>query len=384
MQAQFVSQQKPTKQPLDSVQLNKLSDDDILIRTQRLVQKERELVTAILHHLTEVERRKLYSDLGYKSLFDYAVKELGYSEGQAGRRLQAMRLLSELPQEEKKEVELKIESGALNLTTICQAQSFFNEIKKATPENGFNFEQKLEVLRELEHKTVRQGQVVLLQKMESSGGGIPLPKEKERWLSAEHSELRLVIGAELRNKMDEVRALLGPKAIGLSWAELIEEMARLSLDALKDKKFGKRRHLNMTLSSNLSEPSSPAGASARGDALARGTAPTTETAFGAPAQTSLKAGVKEKVTPAPYKEGVKKNGVRSLSKSKRHRIWQRDGGACVKCGAKAALHVDHIIPVALGGSCEEQNLRLLCFNCNVREGIRHFGMEKMKRTIIQR
>lgn len=100
--------------------LTHLKDQELLTRTKQLVQQERLLLTQVLHHLREVERRKLFCDLGYQSLFEYAIKELHYSEGQAGRRIQAMRLIKELP-----EVEEKIKTGALSLSNIAQAQSYF-------------------------------------------------------------------------------------------------------------------------------------------------------------------------------------------------------------------------------------------------------------------
>ena len=311
-----------------------LSDRELLRQTQELVQKERALLSEILQHLKEVERRKLYSDLGYGSLFEYCLRELKYSEGQAGRRIQAMKLLRDLPQSEQQEVEKKIESGALNLSNICQAQSFFNQVEKSTPNRGLNIEQKLDVLKELEHRSARQGQAALLQKMQSAGLGASIPKERARVLSPDHSELRLVLSAELLAQLQEVRGLLGPKAIGMSWGELIEEMAKLSLTALKDKKFGKRR-------------GAQSGASIAGT----------------------------QSTPT-----LIKTKPRSISKGKRYRVWERDGGACVQCGGKENLQVDHIVPVAFGGGCEEENLRLLCFNCNVRQGIKDFGANKMKRA----
>ena len=114
--------------------LNKLSDRELLIKTQSLVKREREILTEILHHLKEVHRRRLYSDLGYKSLFDYAVKELSYSEGQAGRRVQAMKLIMEFPT-----VEEKIATGKLSLSNICQAQSYFREHRKQGRQPTLNF-----------------------------------------------------------------------------------------------------------------------------------------------------------------------------------------------------------------------------------------------------
>ncbi len=53
-----------------------LKDQELLNCTKTLVEKERQMLTEILYHLREVERRKLFCDLGYQSLFEYGVKEL--------------------------------------------------------------------------------------------------------------------------------------------------------------------------------------------------------------------------------------------------------------------------------------------------------------------
>lgn len=103
--------------------LTHLTDNTLLNDTKKLVHQERVISTKILHHLKEVERRRLYSELGYSSLFTYAVKELGLSEGSAARRIDAARLLADLPQ-----IEEKIHKGELNITNVsAAAQAFKNE-----------------------------------------------------------------------------------------------------------------------------------------------------------------------------------------------------------------------------------------------------------------
>jgi 5-methylcytosine-specific restriction endonuclease McrA len=68
----------------------------------------------------------------------------------------------------------------------------------------------------------------------------------------------------------------------------------------------------------------------------------------------------------------------------RPRIWERDQGRCQGpyCHAQppwslalAAAHVDHIRPLARGGSNADDNLRVLCRRCHVlRADHAHQGM----------
>jgi len=59
---------------------------------------------------------------------------------------------------------------------------------------------------------------------------------------------------------------------------------------------------------------------------------------------------------------------RRIPEEVRQFVWERDGGACVSCGATAELQFDHVIPVALGGGGDEANLQILCGPCNRRKG----------------
>jgi 5-methylcytosine-specific restriction endonuclease McrA len=49
------------------------------------------------------------------------------------------------------------------------------------------------------------------------------------------------------------------------------------------------------------------------------------------------------------------------------------GGRCAYCrkSVKRAFHVDHIMPLALGGSNVRANLQVLCASCNSKKGKRH-------------
>lgn len=64
----------------------------------------------------------------------------------------------------------------------------------------------------------------------------------------------------------------------------------------------------------------------------------------------------------------------SVSRRLRFEILKRDGYACRYCGATApdvVLHVDHVVPVALGGGDEPNNLVTACADCNAGKASTH-------------
>ncbi|MFJ8699451.1 HNH endonuclease [Streptomyces ardesiacus] len=52
---------------------------------------------------------------------------------------------------------------------------------------------------------------------------------------------------------------------------------------------------------------------------------------------------------------------------RRTRVLARDRFTCQRCGAREHLEVDHIVPVARGGSWELENLWVLCRSCHRRK-----------------
>lgn len=319
--------------------LNKLTDQALHLMLKDLVGRERILLTEVLGHLQEVERRRLYSDYRRSSLFDYAVSELGYSEDQAHRRIQAMRLMKVVP-----EIKDKLSTGALSLTNAAKAQSLFRKASKSSVMKPMNKKKQLAVIETIENKSTREAERELLKFQPCD----ILPADNLKALSPDHSELRVVVSQDTLDKLEEVRALLGPKGIDLSHDELLQLMADTAVAKLKEKRFGKRRvqrglcesnEVDTRVDDKKSSPSELLGAQ----------------------QVNVKA----------YKN------QRYLSAALKHAVWQRDGGQCCKCSSLRNLQYDHIQPIGLGGRSELDNIRLLCFSCNQRAGMRVYGMQSM-------
>lgn len=59
---------------------------------------------------------------------------------------------------------------------------------------------------------------------------------------------------------------------------------------------------------------------------------------------------------------------RVIPSSVKIKVWRRDRGRCVTCGARDNLHYDHIIPYSRGGSSlVAENVQLLCARHNLEK-----------------
>src|SRR5579885_382847 len=332
-----------------------LSDQALLEKTRTLVREERELTTRILHHLREVERRRLFVDLGYPSLFEYAVGDLHYSEASAQRRISAMRLLKELP-----ELEEKIEEGSLSLSVLSQAQRFFRQ--EAKLEKPLDVESKREVLQVLEGKSSREAEKELLSR---SSEPVALRPESIRPVSETHSELRFTATKETLEQLERIKGLLGHTHSELSLSELIALMAKITLEKLDPAREPKRRGAVQSQREEISTSDEKL----RPETPALEGAPARERSADAAASTQASQLVS---TQKPTERR------RYVQAQLRREVWRRAKGKCENCGSFHRLQVDHIRPLAKGGTSIKENLRLLCFHCNQRQADLMLGPRRME------
>jgi hypothetical protein len=307
--------------------LARLTNEELLQSTELAAQNEREATTRLLHHLCELQRRRLFALSGCSSLFDYCVRVLKMSEPQAARRVNAARMLKEFP-----EIEEKIQSGALSLTAVSQAQVFFR--KEATASR----KEKAGILRELENQPSRKAEKILLS--HSAHPEVP-KKERVRAVTETLSELRLTLDQETMDDLDRLREIWSHRMPGASVAELVKAMAAYC-----------RQKLDPDLRAEPKRRSS-----ARAQVPAPASAP----------------------TPAPELG-------RSIPGRLRRAVWKRDKGCCTyrdpetlrHCGSRYQLEIDHITPFARGGKTTAENLRLRCHAHNQWHAIEAYGPGVMK------
>ncbi|MDE0222254.1 MAG: hypothetical protein OXJ90_23520, partial [Spirochaetaceae bacterium] len=115
----------PAARPPITSTIGVLSDRELLRQTSTLVRHERHLQGAIIDHLAEIEARQLFLRRGCSSLFDYAVRELGYSDAAAGRRIGAVRLCADQPGARE-----RLRDGSLTLSAAAELQWAFDRQRR--------------------------------------------------------------------------------------------------------------------------------------------------------------------------------------------------------------------------------------------------------------
>jgi hypothetical protein len=169
---------------------------DIVQRLKDLVAEERKITAEVIRLLLQIEDEKIFAQMGYPSLFDFCVNELGYSDGAAYRRVSAMRLF----RRDDRCAE-KIESGELSLSNAAKVET---------------------TLRQAERLNVEVNQTKLFEAVLGATSR-DAEKEIERVLPGEKPAH---LPPSLEEKIEKLRALLA----GKHQSSTREEILHLALD----------------------------------------------------------------------------------------------------------------------------------------------------------
>ena len=351
-----------------------LSDRELLRETRNLIRHERHLQGAIIDHLAEIEARGLYMERGFSSLFDYAVRELGYSDAAAARRIGAMRLCADAPQARE-----GLRDGSLTLSAAAELQWAFDRQRRRGSISGtaaiapagtpapdsapavplppaepdppplvLDAVGRQKLVEEAAGKSARQ----VRQMLANLDPELAPPADRVRPLGDGGYELKAVIDAECQQGLEQLRGLLSHVNPRMTLGQLIGRLVKEGLD----------RHDPSRPPRRARSGSRPADAKADAPRT-----PTPEQAHGssAPApKTDPDAGHHAASTP----ESQSCASGRAISAGVRRQVWQRDGGRCSyvdpqtgrRCNSTHLIEIDHIVPHALGGGADPGNLRLLC------------------------
>ncbi len=305
------------------VNIKNLTDEQLHQRLLSLKSKESQIIAIIISHLEEVYRRRLYADHKCSSIYDYCVRILGYSNGEAHRKISACKLASQ-----HHGVKEAIAHGELSLSNAASVQVFLNQCHRAQekalqligrPNSNATAlpEVKLSpraIIERVKHKSSRECEI-----------------ELEKIASESHLEFhdKKYSKRHVGNKL-LLKIYLDSEKLQLLKSRLNVNCEQELLELLMDEKL------------NATEP-----------------------------RTDVKPRAREKSSQNP----------RNIAPSQRAIIMKRADKKCENCSSKHKLQVDHKLSIALGGSNDLENLRVLCRPCNQRAAIHQLGLKTMNQFI---
>ncbi len=317
-----------------------IEDDDLLALMKRLATAERTLSVYAIAQLAEIQRRRLYRKAGYTSMFVYCVKELGYAEVNAYRRILAAQAARRFPESLALIKSGEITICALSLISKHLTQKNSAEMFKRIEGKSFRAVERIvaelaprpdtrDVIRTLAAPiTVQSAAIAAMTVVDPAAmptgvypagpdfsftplplfGQIVAPSSRDR------VQFSFTAGEELRQVVERCRDLLSHKYPSGRLEDIFLELGH-----------GYLRHKDL----NLLPPSKP--------------------------------------------KAPRQRETRYIPRWVRSVVYKRDGAQCVytspeglRCESRRALEFDHIIPWARGGRSDDPlNIRLLCRVHNV-------------------
>ena len=298
-----------------------LSNLELVERFGKLVRTERKITHLVLECIAEIDHRKIYLQKAYSSLYDYLIKEFGYSPSAALRRIESARLLREVP-----EMAEKIETGALNLSQLSKVQQAIRTVQK-TEQRKMSLPEKRELLLKIENTTQENTELILAQELN-------LPAEvvnKAKVHRDESVTLTMTLSKEQMELLQKVGNLISHAVPEKKWADVVCYLAKKELDRRTKKKIEARQ---IEVIRNTES----------------GTKAITPSAIRKSTVSTLR-----KPIPSALRKTILHQGAHCEF---------RDVQTGKLCGSQRFLQIDHIVPVWAGGSNDPKNLRTLCADHN--------------------
>lgn len=197
---------------LKNTNLKKMNRLELDLYLKGLAKKERELLYSILETIREIDSRRMYLEMGYSCLFDYLTQAVGYSNASAQRRIDAARLLREIPQ-----MGVKIQNGELKLNQISMVQKAARDVAKLKHKKVTS-EEKVVLLENISSQTVQQAQKEI-----ASFFDIPVEQFTKQKVQADESvRIELTLSKEAYEKLQRAQNLVSGAVADKDVASFIE------------------------------------------------------------------------------------------------------------------------------------------------------------------
>lgn len=381
-------------------QIEGLKNHELLENFKTLVRQEKESTAAVVTYLAQIDKRKLFAQEGYSSLFNYLTQKYHYSESAAYRRIQAVRLSVQFP-----EVIEYLRDGRLNLETMSLMAPHL------TPEN------KDHLLSQVFKKSSREVEYVvasfLPQKQKVMRDKIKILP----WIQKESRGETLAVGVKL--DQNDLFKTAQNFSSGAGGKNLCNDRPSLNLSQSNPKRDLLGENSSEISGIVLNHPGSNemapeknvrlvkiefcakeslVGKIERAKQILRRKFPQgkMEDIFEEALELLLEKKdperkikrIEEKKSKNSQKKEETKKVIKNTTPSRRHAIpqhtklnvYQRDGRECSFvspdrkiCRESGFLEIDHVVPLAQGGTDDIKNLRLLCSTHNKWRAEKTFG-----------
>lgn len=361
---------------MNRVLLHQLSDHAVLDGLESLVARGRLHSVELVAHLAEVQRRKLYRQAGYPSLYVYCVHQLHMSEAVAYKRIRAARVVRSFPF-----VLEFIADGRLHLDAIKRLAPHLNErnVRELIEAASYRTSREVELL--LAEHFPKPDQPTLLRPLLPPS--TPSPSAEvggEEEMPSPESDIKETAQLAARPVVNSA-PVATPRGVG-PCSELEPRPSQVA--PLSPGRF----MLQITLDQHTH------------DLLLRAKELLGAAQPGCDAAQVLERALRELVasleqqkfgdTDAPRTRRAQCDSRHVPAEVKRQ-VAERDGKRCTfvseqgtRCPERAMLEYDHVRPVALGGRSTVENLRLRCRAHNQFEAELLYGSQFMEQKRQQR
>jgi len=315
-----------------------LSNSDLAAEVLRLAGCERTTTAELIASLAEFDRRRLYLEFGFKSLFTYCFEVLHLSQHAAYGRIEAARAARKFPC-----VLRLIEEGRLTLTNLCLLSPHLTPANHRALLEEAAHKRKEDVQKIVARLAPKPDVPSLVRKIPVLSTRVPAASPVAMGRQAEPEPHAPLLSMSKHEPNPPAPA---PK--------------RATLTALSPERY----KLQVTIDEDTRDVLKQA------QDLMRHTLPTGDPAVIVARALRLLVDelLKKKaaITERPQASRAPADGARTIPAAVRRAVWKRDHGRCTfegprgRCDARSPLEFHHVIPYAMGGQPAVDNVELRC------------------------
>lgn len=314
-----------------------LTQEQLIEKTRSLFQKEKSIEDALIIVLTEIYRRRIYSALGYSSIFDFLTQYFHLSAANAYQKMGAIKFMIQVP-----EAKDKLLSGETNVSQLAILNTHINNSEKQN-------QLKLDPIEKagLFNNVLGLSNLETKRKLEDEIPLSPPPADKNRIVKNDQVHIACTISKELFDKIQYLKSLQSHKNLNPSMGELLEIMTDLAIENLEKKKGIREPKIkvNKEINPNLDN------------------ACETKQKNESPSQSTDARCV--------TKNGLVKKRSRYIPRDVKRAVIKRAQNQCEfisqngrRCECRTRLQFEHLEPWSLQGENTIENLAYYCFEHN--------------------